>query len=240
MSSNKNTPPLEITKNGFGFMHHKSIILDAFIAFAQTCSKPVLDVGAAYGVAVIPCLQVGSKVIALDICQEHLDILETRVAAEYSNNLTCVLARFPDQIDFEEKSLSAVFISHVLTFIDPEEVLIGIRKVYEWLEEGGKLFILNYTPYHKTLASFIPVYEENVKAEVMWPAFVQDKKHFSTVVSEHVPNKLNLMDISTLKKIATKSGFHVELLKYIGGIEQGVPHRYCLDGREWVGLIARK
>lgn len=223
-------------------MHNKSIIMDKFVSFSKAATKPVLDIGSAYGIASIFSLKEGASVIACDICQAHLDTLVDRAQPDYRHRLKTVLARFPNQTSFANESIHAVLLSHVLSFLDGDEIDEGMKKINNWLDVEGKVFILNYTPYHKTLANFIPVYQKNIAMGEKWPGYIKDKRQFrlSNKAIDNVPNKLNLMDIDILKRLADENGFHIDMLKYIGGVEQGVPSRFCLDGREWVGMIATK
>ncbi len=69
---------LEKTKNNFGYQHLNSYISRAFIDFATRASYPVLDISAAFGVAVHPCLEKGTEVIAVDICADNLAELWAR------------------------------------------------------------------------------------------------------------------------------------------------------------------
>ncbi len=233
---------LEPTKNGFGYMHAKSFIMDEFVAFAKTSKNAVLDIGSAYGIATIRCLNKGSKVIACDICEDHLKILLQRISPNRQKNLKTIVGRFPNQINFENKTIGAVLISHVLSFLEGYEIENGMKKIYNWLDDSGIIFILNYTPYHKTLEKFIPVYEQRILNKEEWPGLIEDKRKFSNndVLLDQVPNRVNLMDIEILKKVAIKSGFRIEMLKYIGGADQGVPAAFCLNEMEWVGMIASK
>lgn len=233
---------IEPTKNGFGYMHNKSIIMDKFVAFSKLSSQPVLDIGSAYGVASIKAVENGAKVIACDIDQVHLDMLIDRTPQIQRNNMKTLAARFPNETNFEDGSIGAVLLSHILTFLEGDEIDEGFKKINHWLNENGKVFILNYTPYHSTLTSFIPVYEKNKLSGMRWPGYLSDKRFFkaSSKEKDFVPNKINLLDVDILERLAGENGFHIELLKYIGGVNEGVPERFCLDGREWVGMIATK
>ncbi len=233
---------LEPTKNNFGYMHPKSFLMNEFISFSKNVSQPVLDIGSAYGVATIQCLKEGAQVISCDICNDHLTLLVDRTPVELRKNLKIMNLRFPYETKFLDNSLSAVFLSHVLSFLEIEEIEFGIKKIYDWLEVSGKIFILNYTPYYKTLKNFIPIYQERIAEDIKWPGFIEDKRKFIDKIrsSDNVPNRLNLMDIPILKELAEKNGFKINMLKYFGGVEAGVPEPFCLDGREWVGMIATK
>lgn len=242
MNQIQDLPNIEPTKNGFGYMHNKSFIMDEFVLFSKNAKKPVLDIGAAYGVATIKAINEGSTVIACDIDKRHLDLLIARIPYLERNKLIPLVARFPNETNFKNKSIQAVLLSHVLSFLEGDEIDEGIRKISSWLDDGGKLFILNYTPYHTTLADFISTYEKNKLSGMKWPGYLKDKRLYKRYSTEqdNVPNRLNLLDIDILKRIADENGFHIDFLKYIGGVNQGVPEIYCLDGKEWVGMIATK
>ena len=49
----------------------------------NTQKKPILDIGAAYGVNTIPALKNGATVIANDLEQSHLDILVVNTPKKY-------------------------------------------------------------------------------------------------------------------------------------------------------------
>ncbi len=60
---------LEITHNQFGFMHRLSPLGQAFIDYSnqRMIDKPLLDIGSAFGVNTIPCLENNAHVVACDI-----------------------------------------------------------------------------------------------------------------------------------------------------------------------------
>ncbi len=40
MKKIQNIPDIEPTKNGYGFMHNKSFIMDEFVLYSKTVKKP--------------------------------------------------------------------------------------------------------------------------------------------------------------------------------------------------------
>lgn len=234
---------LEVTNNLYGYMHSMSPIGQAFVDYSKRRpNKPMLDIGCAYGITTIPCLENGANIIACDIDESHLKELKKRAPRELLASLKLICNHFPNDLELAEKSISAVIISHVLSFLTKEELLEGFTKLNKWMCKGGKLFILNYTPYHKTLSAFIPDYEQNRKKNKLFTGEIADKRKYSrhALINTSVPNKLMLFDKETLFFLLESNGFRIEFLEYIGGSEIGVPKPFCLNGKEWVGCIGVK
>ncbi len=237
----------DATKNSRGFMHPLSQISKEFIKFSSQISKPVIDIGCAYGIAVIPALQRGASVIACDIEQEHLNILiGDAKKLNVASKLTTQTGKFPQDFNFEENSISAVLTSHLLAFLNGQEIELGLQKIYKWLTPGGKLFILAYTPYLAELIElFIPEYERRIKDHVRWPGYVEDFGTFSTDKADktgenNLPKKLHILDLPILKRELIKIGFRLEFAEYLNGKEQGAVPGSWYDGREYLGIIAVK
>lgn len=235
---------LETTHNQFGFMHRLSPLGQAFIDYStqRVMDKPLLDIGSAFGVNSIPCLTNNAQVVACDIENSHLHELIKRTPEQYRSNLTTQLGRFPEQLEFENNAFSGAIISHVLSFLTEQELEVGFEKFSRWICPGGKLFILNYTPFHKTLANFIPDYHKQLKQRDIFAGFIDDKRRYSKheIIHEDVPNELMLFDKNTISYLFNKFGFEVEQNEYIGGENIGVPAPFCMDGEEWVSAIGIK
>src|SRR5205807_1400524 len=82
-----------------------------FIRYATECEQPVLDIGAAYGVATIPALAVGATVHANDLSPDHLAELRRRTPPHLQERLTTLPGRFPHDLQFPDESLGAVHAS---------------------------------------------------------------------------------------------------------------------------------
>jgi SAM-dependent methyltransferase len=239
---NYNTIGLEKTRNGFGYMHKASEITKKFIDLSKTANQTLLDIGCAYGVATIPCLMNGAQVFGCDIDNNHLEIMKKRVPEAFIKNLETVNKKFPYQTDFLPNTFDGILISHVLSFLSPQEIFDGIMKVFNWLKSDGKLFILNYTPFHKSLKNFIPIYEEKKRNGDKWPGLIMDKDCYgdSIYLKENLPDNLILFDTDMLLNLFSTSKFLINDCYYLGSSTEFVPEPFRLDGREWVGLIATK
>jgi hypothetical protein len=75
-----NRPNMIPTLNGTGFMFEvRDTFTNDFISHAGQTTLPVLELGCAYGVASIPALEAGAKVVASDMEPQHLEILKSKV-----------------------------------------------------------------------------------------------------------------------------------------------------------------
>lgn len=234
---------LETTHNKFGYMHTLSSMGKAFVEFSATNpKKPLLDIGCAFGVTTLPCLENGASVVAVDIEQSHLNELKRRAPKEHHKSLTLKLGRFPEELSFEEDSFSAIFISHVLPFLSENELKEGFMKLGKWLAPGGKLFLVCYTPFHVTMADFMPIYSKRLESKKVFAGLVENAGDVESneLVAADLPDRLMLFDTPTVQFLLDSAGLNTEMCEYIGGVENGVPEPLCLDGKEWVGAIGVK
>ena len=77
------------TLNSMGIMTTElSPASKGFVEFSKGCSRPVLDVGCAFGAATFPALENGAEVIACDIDAEHLKFIQENISEEDLLTLT--------------------------------------------------------------------------------------------------------------------------------------------------------
>jgi SAM-dependent methyltransferase/GNAT superfamily N-acetyltransferase len=210
-----------------------------FIRYAGECGQPVLDIGAAYGVATIPALEAGATVIANDLSLEHLAELHRRTLPELIPRLTTLPGRFPGDLDFPADSLAAVHASQVLHFLNPEEVMAGLSLAFRWLRPGGRLFVLAATPHQATHAQYAPEFAKRKARGDPWPGVIENLRAWNTHWSAELnPPWLHVFDYEVLCAAVSRAGFVVEWARMFS--RTGLPDFCRLDGRENLGLIARK
>ena len=210
-----------------------------FIQYARQCSQPVLDIGAAYGVATIPALAAGATVIANDLSPEHLVELRRRTPRDLLTRLTTMPGRFPTDIDFPAESLAAVHISQVLHFLTGDQVEAGLRKIFDWLRPGGRLFVLAGTPYTATHRRFVEEFHRRKALGDEWPGWIEDLREYNKHWSANLlPASLHVFDEDVLGTAVRRAGFVVLEVRLFS--RTGLPEFCRLDGRENLGLIAKK
>lgn len=208
--------------------------------FCTTVDKPVLDVGCAYGASSIAFLKAGAKVIACDLSQEHLDHLEQIVPENLSPNLTTLQGAFPEELDFPAGSLSAVHMTMILHFLRGDVIVSGLKKCFDWLEPGGKIFIGNMTPYlglyeWERLSS---EYERREQAGEQWPGEIAQREYAKGDWKQALPPMAHFFKEDSMRKIAELSGFEVESISYYQ--YKNTPPEYRTNGKEWIGMVAFK
>ena len=203
-----------------------------FVDACATATRPVLDIGAAYGVATVAALAAAASVIANDLDAKHLATLEPHP------RLQLLPGRFPD-FDLLPESLSAVHASNVLHFLNGAELVRGAAKIAEWLVPGGRVFVHAGTPYQQPFTQFIPEYLVRKAAGEDWPGYVED----TTRISKHrrlsqIPRSLHLLDDEVLTRVFAGAGLVVERAWMYR--RHDLPRSMQVDGREGVGLVAVK
>ncbi|MCD9015965.1 chorismate lyase [Parachryseolinea silvisoli] len=229
------------TQNKRGFTYTLTSFGKAFVNAASKATHPVMDIGAAYGVATLPALLTGARVVAVDIEESHLQAIHNTVGDVLQPHLKTMRGRFP-HFDMENESLSAVYMSQVLPFLNGDEIEAGARKVYDWLIPGGEVFIVSFTPYIDHVKAFIPVYEERRREGVRWAGYIDDVAHYShdPAIYSHLPNQIHHVDADDLTWAFQNAGFTIREVRYFGEEEGELPSGIRMDGRERVGLVAVK
>ena len=229
------------TLNGTGFMFE---VLDEFaddyIQYAASVDAPVLEVGCAYGVASLPALAAGATVSACDLDQGHLDILRESAPEDQRHRLECVQGALPG-VDFPANHFGAVLCSRVLHFLDGSAVDASVRKMYRWLQPGGRIYLVADTPYG-IWRKFIPVFEARRARGDRWPGLMIALENYLPQVPADRPIKgppfMNLLDTELLSRTCEEAGFQVQRASFIDRSDFAGMGR--MDGRENAGVMAIK
>lgn len=222
------------TRNKTGWASNQlNEVSELFVAHCRNVPLPVLDIGAAFGLASLAAIEAGATVIANDLDPAHLaEIVKT-------NKLTLLPGRFPEDLYFPEASLSAVHASNVLHFLSGPQLEQGLAAIARWLAPGGKLFVQASTPWQKPFRAFVPVFERRRDAREDWPGWIENTRDFSTHRKlNQIPASLHLLDDLTLRRIAEAAGLAVQDAWLYR--RRDLPGSLFLDGRECAGLIAQK
>ncbi len=207
-----------------------------FASYAGQCGGEVLDIGCAYGVATIAALEQGAQVLAVDMEPQHLDILESRINDDAMRRLRTQQGLLPE-INFENERFAAIHASRVIHFLKPEDVQETIKKMYQWLQPGGKLFLITDTPYVGYWASKASDYEARKASGELWPGYIEDvSKYFDDKDIRGGPSLINPLDPDILKRECSVVGFNVENVGFLANgstFEEG-------SNRAYAGVLAVK
>lgn len=234
-------PSMVPTLNGTGFMFE---VLDDYardwIRCAGAGSGTVLDLGCAYGVATLPALAAGARVVASDMEPRHLEILAAKVPPALRGQLSCIAGALPG-LDFPDGSFTAILCSRVLHFLAGEDIDISVAKMARWLVPGGRLYLVADTPYG-IWRKAIPAFEAGKRASVRWPGIIAGLHDYlpTAGVKKHIdkPPFMNLLDAELLARTCTEAGLRVERASFIDRTDfRGLGR---LDGRENAGAMAVK
>ena len=240
-----NSPRRVLTRNRMGWASDNlSPLSQLFVEFCGLpfCAEeqhPVLDIGAAFGVASVAALRAGAFVIANDLEASHLETIEQKVQANERDRLRCKPGRFPREIHFGPETLSAVHASNVFHFLTGNQLERGIRAITSWLRPGGKLFVQAATPYQAPFEAFIPEYERRIATHERWPGWIPKLSVWLTHRQlSQMPRSIHLLDDLVLTRMMETSGLLVEKAWLYR--RNDLPATLHLGGRESVGVVARK
>jgi hypothetical protein len=228
------------TLNQTGFMSGwvSDEVMKDFISFSPQAPGPVLDVGAAFGVATIPALAAGATVYANDLSHDHLAALVEQAGSELRSRLVLFPGRFPVDLKISEDELGAILIARVLHFFTGNEIEAAFAWCFQRLRVGGRLYVTAETPYLRNVQSFIPEYERRRASDARWPGFIDDFPQWDSRRGVNLPKQMHLLDEAVLAREASRAGFRVLHAEKFGRPE--FPAELRLDGRESVGVIAER
>jgi SAM-dependent methyltransferase len=226
------------TLNNMGYMCGElDYFSQKFVNFSKN-NSPVLDVGAAYGIASLAALRGGAVVYSNDIEEKHLKILYNRCDVKARKNLFLCKGSFPEEIDFADETFAAILISRVLHFFDGEKIRKSLKKCKQWLKPKGKMFLISDTPYMKNWDRFLPIYKQRKAKRKEWPGFLANSKTYATKRAEDRQEKVNFLDPEIFIRELEGAGFYVEETKFIDRLD--FPEDMRGLGKESAGAIAIK
>ena len=207
----------------------------AFAEYAGTIPDECLDIGCAYGVATLPALANGARVLASDLEPRHLEILAERVPLADRPRFRSQQGKLPD-VDFPAGSFGAILCARALHFLLARDIELTVRKMFDWLLPGGRAFLITDSPYVGPWWKSATEYERRKREGCPWPGFVQNYAALlppGTDPTQH-PTFIHPLDPDILRRVTRDSGFEVLQAAFLRGAGQRA------TGREHAGVIARK
>lgn len=236
MLPKSSVPGLIPTLNNTGWMTET---LDdysrAFTEYAGTVTQECLDIGCAYGVATLPALANGARILASDLEPRHLEILAERVPQTDRGRYRSQPGRLPD-VEFPAGSFGAILCARTLHFLLAGDIELTVRKMFDWLVPGGRVFLVTDSPYVGPWWKSAPEYERRKREGCPWPGFVSNYAALlppGTDTTKH-PNFIHPLDPDILRRVTGAAGFEVLEAGFLQGGGKAA------TGREHAGVIARK
>ncbi len=228
---------LTLNKYGVTSKEHNEIT-EEFIKFASE-NKNLLEIGTCFGFGTIAALKKNAKIIANDICEEHLDELYRNCPENLKKNLLLKLGRFPYELEIPNNSLDGILASEVVHFLKGEEIEYGAKMMYNWLKKNGKVFISASTVYLKHKIKLQSIYQENKAKGLKWPGEIKNTiDRVSHPLLKNIPIFCHYLEENILKNIFIEAGFHIEEIKTF--TSKRLTDEFKLDGRESIILIGKK
>lgn len=229
------------TNNKQGYMlEEPDILMQAFIDESVKTHLPVVDIGAAYGVATRAALKAGAKeVLAIDPDPEHINYMRKHFSPFANNRLKLLQASFPCELPYDFESIGAVLFSRIFHFFTPNQIEQSLEIVKKYLVKDGRIFVLVLSVYTNYFKDFIPDYETRLASGVQWPGMVDNLHCYLTENdAANNPESIHLFTPEVLSRVFEDKGFIVESCTYATRDDYPLTIKY--DGREDVVLIAKK
>ncbi len=216
-----------------------------FIDYAANASLPVMEIGAAYGVAATSVLNQGGRIIVNDLEPHHLQALYGQTPEHLRKNLQVLPGSCIDGIELEGESVSAILCARVFHFFDSDTIATCLARFHRWLEPGGKLFVVADSVFHGMNQPIFPEFLARKSAGHPTPGWVSLKNNPVIGAQENkaellqaMPEYFNFIDIDTLSALFNAAHFTVESADYF---HPEYYYEFSLwDGREGMGMVGIK
>jgi SAM-dependent methyltransferase len=234
-------PPLSktkksfVTQNNFGFdvvNSESNWVIKSFLKGIKK-NNVVMDVGAGYGALTRSALGAGAIVINNEI-SENQQLYSLKFLNKEQKKRLFFQNNDVRNLVLNKGVLDKIIFHRVLHFFKGQEIETLLKKSYDWLKPGGKIYIVMMSKDHIAFRDKID-YDLSKK----WPG--EDL----VVVSEHLPEQayalpptLHVMSIDTLQTALQKIGFEIEKADYVSLQKLGTEANR--DGKEAIGIIAIK
>jgi SAM-dependent methyltransferase len=229
-------PGLVPTMNNTGWMTEGlDAVSQAFVDYAITLEDECLDLGCAYGVATLPALTGGARVLACDMEPRHLEILRERVPAEHAARLRTQPGTMPT-VDFPAGSFGAILCARALHFLRGADIETTVGRMHRWLKPGGRVFLVADSPYTGPWYTQAAEYERRKAEGDPWPALYENYRELlpASANPEDHPSFINPLDPDVLARVVKAAGFEVLECRWLAGAMPKSP------ARTHAGIIGRR
>ncbi len=210
----------------------------SFIGFSSVAKGPVLDIGAAYGIASRQALRTGATVAVNDLDSRHLDLLKDSVSSDSERSRLSLHPGDFLSLEWRRDYYGAVLVARVLHFLDGPEFEAAARKLYELLAPGGRCYIVCETAWLRNFQSFIREFEQRIVQGDPWPGLIHDVMRVAPDRGASLPKLLNFVTPQVLRRVFEAAGFKTLLCTTLGRTD--FPADLQWDGRESAGYVGEK
>jgi SAM-dependent methyltransferase len=243
MSKNKNFDNLTDYIPTFNAMGYMTKTLDhvhkAFIHHAtEHPLESFLDIGCALGNTTLPLIDKKISVVACDLDQKHLDFISAHAGPLAGDYLTLLCAHFPNTVTLQPGSFRGIIMAMVLHFLEPEEVPLAFKKVYDLLMPGGVFFLTASSPYQGVLKNFAPIYEQKKNQGQPFPGLIEDISVYVPHRSYDLPKKSIVYAPDELEDLCKNARLSVKESGFF--TRHPIPQDIAWDGREYSYIIVEK
>lgn len=198
------------TKNNMGFVHLTPLnITQKLYRQAETQKGFYVDIGAAYGVDTLHMIKAGARVLAIDLESQHLDILKNQLSPKEQQRLETRCQRFPEEVSLAPETYDAILLSRILIFLTPTSLDAALKKIFNVLKIGGKVYIITISPFSVNWGSVQDVFKEHLKLYPAQPLYITNLWELLPQTRMFLPQCIQVFDQSALKNSLEKNGFKV-------------------------------
>lgn len=196
------------TKNNMGFAHLTPLkVIQALYQQAETQKGVYVDIGAAYGIDAVYMVKAGARVVAVDLENQHLEVLQQRLKDEEQQRLEVRCQRFPDETCLESETYDAVLLSRVLIFLKPDNVDTALQQVYSALKKGGKVYVVTLSPFSEKWEPIQHLFQAHQELFPAQPLAISNLWKLLPQTRFFLPQCIQVFDQEALKANLEKNGF---------------------------------
>jgi SAM-dependent methyltransferase len=214
------------TLNGMGYIFYKiSPLAEKFLDEESNNNKILLEIGCGFGNVALKCLAGKIKELsAMDLSQEHLQLLTLRIWQSYGNNsaeylqkLKLFCGKAPYSLPDVENYYDAILIDKVLHFLLPDEIKDFFKWANKALKVNGKIYISTVSYRNPTYGEkLINFYLDRQMNNIPFHGFMENVRDFlgddvdETHPSLSLPKQMIAFSLEELRDLAQEHNLNLE------------------------------
>ena len=202
------------TKNMTGYMrNYLCDISKQFITQKLSENDKIMEIGCGIGAVAESLINIGYKnITTVDADKRHLDAAKLLLQESLNKTSGCKLEFIRDELPYlrslNNRCFSSILSAQVMHYLKPKEFEIALRRIYELLKVGGKLFLTVGSPYIQSYYGFAEEYEKK-RNKIRYPGFLTNPEKYNPKGIQHHPGYFLFFDPVVLKERVSEFGFKV-------------------------------